>query len=130
MGRHTTPDTRTGRLSGWRITLLGFLILSVLATLIGVWRLWPAAEEPAVSPEFATTFNLNHTQVEGTVTMVDGLACNSPSAGTAFTGSPAVPLQESDERCRRALVDLISGENAGMRTMLVTVLLQTSGGEP
>ena len=120
MGRHTTPDTRTGRLSGWRITLLGFLILSVLATLIGVWRLWPAAEEPAVSPEFATTFNLNHTQVEGTVTMVDGLACSSPSAGTAFTGSPAVPLQESDERCRRALVDLISGENAGMRTMLVT----------
>ena len=120
MGRHATPDTRAGDLSGWRIALLGFLILSVVATLIGVWRLWPAAGEPAVSPEFATTFNLNHTQVEGTVTMVDGLACNSPSAGTAFTGSPAVPLQESDERCRRALVDLISGENAGMRTMLVT----------
>ncbi|EEW48820.1 YibE/F-like protein [Corynebacterium efficiens YS-314] len=88
--------------------------------MIGVWRLWPVAEEPAVSPEFATAFNLNHTQVEGTVTLVDDLACNSPSVGTAFADSPAVPLQPSDERCRRALVDLTSGENEGLRTMLVT----------
>lgn len=120
MGRHATPDSETRNLSGWRTALLGFLILSVVATIIGVWRLWPATEEPAVSPEFATAFNLNHTQVEGTVTLVDGLACNSPSVGTAFTDSPAVPLQPSDERCRRALVDLTSGENNGLRTMLVT----------
>jgi len=120
VGRHATPDSETRNLSGWRTALLGFLILSVVATIIGVWRLWPATEEPAVSPEFATAFNLNHTQVEGTVTLVDGLACNSPSVGTAFTDSPAVPLQPSDERCRRALVDLTSGENNGLRTMLVT----------
>lgn len=120
MGRHAAPDRGTRKLSWWRVALLGFLLISVVATMIGVWRLWPVAEEPAVSPEFATAFNLNHTQVEGTVTLVDDLACNSPSVGTAFADSPAVPLQPSDERCRRALVDLTSGENEGLRTMLVT----------
>lgn len=120
MGRHAARDSGLTGLSGWRIALLVLLALSVLATVIGVWRLWPAAEEPAVSPDFATTFNLNHTQVEGTVTVVDATACTSPSTGTAFSGSPVVPLQQSDERCRRALVDLTSGENAGLRTMLVT----------
>ncbi|NLP39747.1 MAG: YibE/F family protein, partial [Corynebacterium pollutisoli] len=58
MGSHRARDTSP---SPWRRVLLGFLVLSVLATAVGLWRLWPPAEDPQVSPDFATTFNLNHT---------------------------------------------------------------------
>ncbi|RNE49969.1 YibE/F family protein [Corynebacterium alimapuense] len=119
MGRHHSTSTSTVATSPWRKLLMAFLAFSVAATVIGLWWQWPDAEGPEISPDFATTFSLNHTQVEGTVTLVDSALCNSPSNGTAFEGSPVVPLQQSDESCNRALVDITSGQNAGMQTMLV-----------
>lgn len=115
MGHHrATPTT-----SLWRQLLLGFIAISVLATLVGLWRLWPPAEEAPVSADFATTFNLNHTQVTGTVAFVDTGGCQSPSTGTVFDSSPVIPLEHSEETCHRAIVDITSGANEGRRTQLV-----------
>lgn len=113
--RHAAERTS----SPWRSLLLGFLLLSALATAVGLWRLWPPAEGPAVSDEFASTFNLNHTQVTGVVVLVDGAACSSPSTGTAFDSSPVVPLGQAATSCERSLVDITSGPNEGRRTQLV-----------
>lgn len=116
MGKHRSSGTPV---SPWRRLLLGFLVLSLLATVFGVWRLWPPAGEPQVSEEFATTFNLNHTQVSGTVELVDAAACSSPSTGRAFDGSPVVPLEQSGQECERSLVTITSGPDEGRRTQLV-----------
>ncbi|GAB3695458.1 YibE/F family protein [Corynebacterium nasicanis] len=116
MGSHHARDTAPSR---WRQVLLGFLVLALLATVVGLWRLWPPQEDPQVSPDFATTFNLNHTQVSGEVLLVDAAACTSPSTGQAFDGSPVVPLEHSDQRCERSLVEITSGPDAGRRTQLV-----------
>lgn len=106
-------------LTPWRSLLLGFLLVSVLATAVGTWWLWPPSDAPKVSEEFSTTFNLNHAQVTGVVVVVDGAACSSPSTGTAFDGSPVVPLGEPATTCERSLVDITSGQNEGRRTQLV-----------
>lgn len=116
MGHHRTADRA---FTPFRALLLGFLVLCVLATSVGLWRLWPPAEAPAVSEEFATTFNLNHAQVTGVVAFVDGAACTSPSTGTAFDDSPVVPVGEPPGTCERSLVDITSGPNEGRRTQLV-----------
>ncbi|SMG20527.1 Uncharacterized membrane protein [Corynebacterium pollutisoli] len=116
MGSHRARDTSP---SPWRRVLLGFLVLSVLATAVGLWRLWPPAEDPQVSPDFATTFNLNHTQVTGEVLLVDAAACTSPSTGRAFDDSPTVPLEQSGQTCERSLVEITSGPDEGRRTQLV-----------
>ncbi|MCS5480556.1 YibE/F family protein [Corynebacterium sp. YIM 101645] len=118
MGRHQATGTPPAT-SPWRWALLGFLAVAVLTTLVGLWRLWPPTEAPNVSEDFATTFNLNHTQVTGTVTLADAAACASPSTGTVFDGSPLSPPGQEGIACERSLVEITSGQNEGRRTQLV-----------
>ncbi|KQB83304.1 YibE/F family protein [Corynebacterium oculi] len=116
MGRHRPSPTA---LTLPRLALLIGITLSCLASAIAVALNWPNAERAEVSETFASSA-FNRTLVEGTVTLVDGNACNSPSIGTIFDGSPVTPLESSGQDCRRALVDITSGEFAGKRTMLVS----------
>lgn len=103
----------------WRSALLLFLGLSIIVTTLGVWWLWPSSERPEVSPQFETTFSLNHTQVPGTVTLIDAAVCSSPDIGRAFEGAPRAPLGQVTDPCQRSLVRIESGDNAAKTTMLV-----------
>lgn len=118
MGRHQ-QEAAAPATSPWRRVLLGFLGVAVLATLLGMWRLWPPAEAPNVSGNFASTFALNHTQVTGTVSLADSAACTSPSTGTVFDDSPLSPPGQENIVCERSLVEITSGPNEGRRTQLV-----------
>ncbi|AGG67813.1 YibE/F family protein [Corynebacterium callunae] len=119
MAKHAVSESTTQR-SPWRIGLLTFLISSVIATAVGLFVLWPDADEVVISEDFAQTFSGNYEQVDGTITLVDGAACNSPDTGRAFSDSPSVPLDTGTVDCIRALVDITSGDSAGMKTQLVT----------
>ncbi|GAB2498093.1 YibE/F-like protein [Corynebacterium atrinae] len=119
MGRHSN-DTHSAPRSLARSALLFFLASSMIVTFLGVWWLWPSSDRPEVSPQFESTFSLNHAQVQATVTLVDGAVCASPDIGRAFEGSPRTPLGQSTDPCQRALVRIESGDNAGKTTMLVS----------
>lgn len=108
------------------------IALSVLATVVGVVRLWPGGASAQVTPEFHTAFALNRTLVPGTISVVDHRLCSSPSVGQVFESSPKEPLDHSqvaaeEGQCTRAVVDLTGGENTGKRTMLVS---HNQPGEP
>lgn len=128
MGRHALaeqaePATKQPDTTLWRRILLGFLILSGIATAVGLMVHWPPNEDPVVSPEFSNTFALNQNQVNGEVSAVAPGACQSPSTGRTFETSPerapANPAGTQDS-CANVIVDLNSGENEGLRTLLIT----------
>lgn len=116
MGRH---HSSSAALTRPRLALLLGIALACLASAVAVALNWPDQERTPVSETFSSSA-FNRTLVEGTVMLVDGNACTSPSIGTVFDGSPVTPLETSHQECRRALVDITSGEFAGQRTMLVT----------
>ena len=69
-------------LSPWRTGLLGFLAITALATLAGLFILRPtSALTEHTSPDFSTTYALNHPQVEGTVETMDNHLCSDPHTG-------------------------------------------------
>lgn len=104
-------------LSPWRTGLLGFLALTALATLAGLFILRPtSALTEHTSPDFSTTYALNHPQVEGTV---DNHLCSDPHTGRAFDEAPLIPAEGDETSCTRALIDLNSGADAGRKTQLV-----------
>ncbi|WP_080791681.1 YibE/F family protein [Corynebacterium pacaense] len=125
MGRHATSDKPTR--SPWRVGLLAFLIGSLLATVLGLISLWPGGREPVVSESFQQTFSYNHEQVDGTITLVDASACNSPDTGRVFDSNPRVSTDTATVTCQRALVDITSGTNEGRKTQLV---VYGQAGEP
>ena len=107
-------------LSPWRTGLLGFLAITALATLAGLFILRPtSALTEHTSPDFSTTYALNHPQVEGTVETVDNHLCSDPHTGRAFDEAPLIPAEGDDTSCTRALIDLSSGADAGRKTQLV-----------
>ncbi|ANE04996.1 YibE/F family protein [Corynebacterium crudilactis] len=119
MGKHATAST-TSKRSPWRVGLLTFLVSSVIVTLVGMVMLWPNSDDVVLADNFSQTFAGNHEQVDGTITLVDGAACNSPDTGRAFSGSPTIPLESATLECVRALVDITSGINEGQKTQLIT----------
>lgn len=119
MGKHAAESTESKK-SPWRIGLLTFLVSSVIATLVGLVMLWPNSDDVVLADNFSQTFAGNYEQVDGTITLVDGSACNSPDIGRAFTDSPSISLEPSALECVRALVDITSGTNEGMKTQLIT----------
>lgn len=142
MGRHSAQEpaapesaTTTGAAAG-RLSRLGrskqvprlsriqwilsvFLLLSGVATAVGLGALWPAATDVAVSPDFAATSHFPKNQVNGTVAVRDQGPCASPSIGRVFDTAPVSPLDKQGTNCERAIVDLTSGTNAGKRTLLM-----------
>ena len=96
-----------------------FLVVAGIATIVGVFALWPASTPANVAPEFASTSPLPQNQVDGVVAIRDEGSCNSPSVGRVFDSSPITPLGTSPEKCGRAIVDITSGDNAGKRTLLL-----------
>lgn len=125
MGRHAIAEPPKGTATtSWRRILLGFLILCGVATTVGMAVLWPPDEDPVVSPEFTNTFTLNQNQVNGEVSEAGPGVCQSESTGRVFETAPDSPPVDSPapagQTCRNAIVDIRSGENAGMRTLLIT----------
>ena len=125
MGRHSSPQNQPQQtdspknLTLPRLALLLGIALAGLASTVAVVFNWPNSQETEISDSFSAS-SFNRTLVEGTVTLVDNNACNSPSISTVFEGAPVTPLETPTQDCRRALVDITSGDFAGQRTMLVT----------
>lgn len=125
MGRHAIAEPPKGTATTlWRRILLGFLVLCGIATIAGMATLWPPKEDPVVSPEFTNTFALNQNQVNGEVSAAGPGVCQSESTGRVFATSPGVspanPPVPAEQTCHNVIVDIQSGENAGMRTLLIT----------
>ncbi len=107
-------------LNPWRTGLISFLSLTALITLAGLFLLRPTTPPSEhTSPDFSTTYALNHPQVEGTVETVDNHLCSDPHTGRAFDEAPLIPAEGDDTSCSRALIDLTSGADAGRKTQLV-----------
>lgn len=124
MGRHSYharhDDAADTARSPWRVAVLTVLALTLLATVAGLFSLWPQADrEDLFSEDFSRTYALNHPQVAGHVEHVDGELCSSPVTGKAFT-EPPIPTGINDTAgCRRAVIRLDEGEDAGAYTQLV-----------
>lgn len=119
MARHSV---KPAGLNLWQRLLVGVLGLVVAATAVGLVWLWPSSG-PDTSEDFDRAYSLNQQRVTGTVTQVDSNACASPATGTAFDTPPRTTAAEAagahDDSCRRALVDLEDGPDAGKMTQLV-----------
>lgn len=119
---HTHPHTRA-----WRIALSIFIALCGLFGIVGGMTLWPGDTPANISPEFRATYPMNQTLVDGVISHTDQGPCSSPSLGVAFDSSPRNSLEETAERCDRAIVDITSGQSAGKHTLLIT---HGQAGEP
>lgn len=131
MGKHALPEQKaeSARVS-WSLSrklLAGFLLLSALATVLGLVRLWPGDEPVNIGPEFAATSGFATPRVSGTVAVREDGLCNSPSIGKAFDGNPLTALNRDGKTCPRAIIDITSGSNAGKRTLL---MLNTGPSDP
>ena len=113
MGKHAAETSEPKKNSPWRIGLLTFLISSVVVTLVGMVMLWPDSDDVVLADNFSQTFAGNHEQVDGTITLVDNSACNSPDTGRVFAESPTISAEPATLECVRALVDITSGANEG-----------------
>ncbi|WP_211439502.1 YibE/F family protein [Corynebacterium glutamicum] len=120
MGKHAADTSEPKKNSPWRIGLLTFLISSVVVTLVGMVMLWPDSDDVVLADNFSQTFAGNHEQVDGTITLVDNSACNSPDTGRVFAESPTISAEPATLECVRALVDITSGANEGQKTQLIT----------
>ena len=126
MGKHAAKSAKPQQTqkpqqkSPWRVGLLAFIVSSVIVTVVGMAILWPNADDVKLAENFSQTFSGNYQQVNGTITLVDNAACNSPDTGRVFSDSPAVPLEPAAVDCVRALVEITAGEHEGQKTQLVT----------
>lgn len=116
MGRHS-QTRRAFRVSQLCVVVL--LVVGALATLIGVWKLWPPATEVEVSDMFANSSALAMPRVEGVVTSAEPGNCASPSYNKAFDGQPLTAVNRG-ELCPRAVVAIKTGDNAGKNTLIRT----------
>lgn len=116
MSRHASATTR----SLPRRLLLGGLILAAITALVGMAWTWPRGGYPEISDAFVHS-QYNQKLIDGTVISVDSDACQSPSVGQVFDGSPVFPVDDTsaDQDCRRSVVEITSGEHAGRNTMFV-----------
>lgn len=114
-----TP-TGTGRIdtpAQWILTI--FLTLCALATVIGAALFWPTGPVTGVSDELNAHFAVPNNQVTARVALTDEGNCQSPSTGRIFDSSPTESLAKAEQQCRRAIVDITSGEYTGKRTLLI-----------
>ncbi len=144
--RSASSAGSTARFSMAQKILAGALALTALLTVIGTVLLWPSAEKPSIAEGFSLSVPLAHKQVDGTVAVVQEGACDSPGSGQVFETAPAAapaapaapppapngpaapgaPSRDSarpvepNHTCTHSIVDLTSGDDAGMRTLLIT----------
>lgn len=101
---------------------MGLLAAVAIVVLAGVVILWPGKQHVDVPLPFQNAGGGAVTTEAGTIVAQDISACGSPSAGRAFSGDPAPPPTSSGGiDCRRSLVTIESGPNAGTRTLLEIV---------
>ncbi|TWT26604.1 YibE/F family protein [Corynebacterium canis] len=113
------PAPQRGSFTVWQWLLTFLLVGSFLATSIGLVLLWPSSDPPRVAPEFNQTSPLPQTQVDGRIIIRDTGDCNSPSVGRVFDTSPVTSLEQRDEECQHAIVEILEGDNKGKRTLLM-----------
>ncbi|CAB0571939.1 YibE/F family protein [Corynebacterium diphtheriae] len=123
--RVSTPPRPSGStskgipaLGPWRWALTVFIGVWIVATLVGLVRLWPGDKEPQISPEFYQTFSLGQTQVEGQIVAQSKGSCSAMESGTVFDTSPRV-APGADQQCDWFIVRIDEGDDAGKRTLIV-----------
>lgn len=138
MGRHSNRPTvravaapppsksKETTMTLWRWLLVGFLALWIVGTGVGLVKMWPGDQKPNIAPEFYTSFNLGHKQVNGTVLFVQPGACSAAETGTLFDTAPRVVLGASEE-CEWYIIEISEGAGAGMRTLIIN---SNQPGEP
>lgn len=117
MPKHVHQQSGGPRLSRYFIVV--FLAASAIATLIGLYNLWPSGESPEVNETFASSSALAMPRVTGMVTKAEPGICDSPSFNKAFDGDPLTALNRG-ELCPRALIAITSGDNSGKNTLIKT----------
>lgn len=122
MGKHSaapTPVAQPRTIHWWRRILVLFLVLSALASVVGLWFIRPTAQ-PRVAPEFYTTFGLSQPQVDATVTAIYPGACTSAEMGKAIDDSPRVsPAEAKDCTWIIARIADNSPNDPGKHTLLI-----------
>jgi len=99
--------------------VVGLLIAIATAVAVGAVILWPNKQQVEIPLPFQNAGGGAVTTEAGTVVAQDIAPCGSPSAGRAFSGDPVPPAATAGGMdCRRSLVAIESGPNAGTRTLL------------
>ncbi|RVW09548.1 YibE/F family protein [Prescottella agglutinans] len=102
--------------------VVGLLVTIATAVVIGAVILWPSKQHVEIPLPFQSAGGGAVTTEAGTVVAQDIAPCGSPSAGRAFSGEPAPSAALGGGiDCRRSLVAIESGPNAGTRTLLEIV---------
>lgn len=102
--------------------MVGLLAAVAIVVLAGAVILWPNKQHVDVPLPFQNAGGRAVTTEAGTIVAQDIAACGSPSAGRAFSGDPAPPPSTGGGiDCRRSVVSIESGPNAGTRTLLEIV---------
>ncbi len=102
--------------------VVGLLVAIAAAVVVGAVILWPNKQQIEIPLPFQNAGGGAVTTEAGTIVAQDIAPCGSPSAGRAFSGEAAPSSSTGSEiDCRRSLVAIESGPNAGTRTLLEIV---------
>ncbi len=97
--------------------VVGLLVLTGIAVLIGGALLWPSGEKADIPLPYQNAAGGAVTTESGHVLSVSAAVCGSPSVGAVLTSDP-VPAEGDRAACVQALVAIDSGPNRGANTVL------------
>ncbi|MDH6280524.1 YibE/F family protein [Prescottella agglutinans] len=102
--------------------VVGLLVAIATAVVVGAVILWPNKQQVEIPLPFQNAGGGAVTTEAGTIVAQDIAPCGSPGAGRVFSGEPAPSAATGTEiSCRRSVVAIESGPNAGTRTLLEIV---------
>ncbi|WP_182357980.1 YibE/F family protein [Tomitella gaofuii] len=104
-------------LSWFARVVVGALAVAAAVTAAGLVLLWPSGAAPRVPPHLEIAAGIGVPTEAGTVTEIYEDLCGSDSLHRAFAAAPDTPMTFQG-RCTLVLVDIGSGPDAGMRTLL------------
>lgn len=104
---------------GLEKTVVGVLIATALATLVGMIVLWPGDSRPEISDQGTSMFGKGVPLVDGTVAKSGVGPCGSPDLGRVFDGTPAAG-PAGGEKCPWSVVRIETGDDRGRHTLLET----------
>jgi uncharacterized membrane protein len=97
--------------------VVGLLVLTGIAVLIGGALLWPSGEKADIPLPYQNAAGGAVTTETGHVLSVSAAVCGSPSVGAVLTSDP-VPAEGDRAACVQTLVAIDSGPNRGANTVL------------